>query len=60
MWATGGGETYVCCTGRAGTLCAWGGATCVKEEVEETDEPDEQEENTDSLSELELPLEVEC
>jgi len=32
----------------------------VKEDVDEADEADEQEEKTESLSELELPEEVEC
>jgi hypothetical protein len=32
----------------------------VKEEVEEADELEEQAEKTDSLSEFELPEEVEC
>jgi hypothetical protein len=32
----------------------------VKDEVEEADEADEQEEKTDSLSEFELPDEMEC
>jgi hypothetical protein len=32
----------------------------VKEEVDEADETDEQAENTESLSELELPEEVDC
>jgi hypothetical protein len=32
----------------------------VKDDVEETDEADEQVEKTESLSELELPREVEC
>ena len=53
-----GGETYVG-GARTANLETWG-ATLVYDDVEETDEADEQEEKTESLSELELPLEVEC
>ena len=57
----GAGETYVDWTARCGSLCCTGGwETCVKEDVEEADETDEQDENTESLSELELPEDVEC
>lgn len=51
-----GGETYV--EWRTGWFGTW--LTCVKEEVEEAEEFEEQAEKTDSLSEFELPEEVEC
>jgi hypothetical protein len=56
----GGGETYVGWHPRVGILWTGGGLTWVKEEVDDVDEADEQEENTESLSELELPEDVEC
>jgi hypothetical protein len=52
-----GVETYDC---GARTDSFWaGGATSVYDDVEDADETDEQEEKTESLSELELPDEVE-
>lgn len=53
-----GGETYVDWTPRGAPLGAeW---MWVKDEVEEADETDEEEEKTESLSESELPEEVDC
>jgi len=56
--AVGGGETYDCWIPRETPLGAEG--TWVKEEVDEADETEELEENTESLSESELPDDVEC
>jgi hypothetical protein len=41
-------------------LGTWEEETCWYEDVEDADEADEQAEKTESLSELELPEEVEC
>jgi len=56
--AVGGGETYEDWIPREAPLGAAG--TWVKEEVDDADETDELEENTESLSESELPEDVEC
>jgi hypothetical protein len=56
--AVGGGETYDGWIPRETPLeVEW---TCVKDEVDEADEANELEENTESLSESELPDDVEC
>lgn len=54
-----GGETYVVGAAREGSFWA-GGEMFVIDDVEEADETEEHEENTESLSELELPEEMEC
>jgi hypothetical protein len=58
--AGAGGETYCCWGTRVENCCVGDGDTFWYDEVDEVDEADEQEENTDSLSESELPEDVEC
>lgn len=55
--AFAGGETYVDWFPRKTPFGVVG--TCVKDDVEDADETDELEENTESLSESELPEDVE-
>lgn len=54
----GGGETYEGSIPRCTPLWAVG-TTWVNDDVEDAEEIDELEENTESLSEFELPVEVE-
>ena len=55
--ACDGGETYEGWSPRGTPFGAVG--TWVKDDVDEADEVDELDENTESLSEFELPVEVE-
>jgi len=56
--AVGGGETYEAWIPREAPFGAAG--MWVKDEVDEADDTEELEENTESLSESELPEDVEC
>jgi hypothetical protein len=56
----GGGETYALLGTRFKNFWAGGGETLQYEDVDDADDAEEQEENTDSLSESELPEDVEC